>query len=99
MRQRWHPFCPLHADRLNLLLQVIARKLGYERDMVKHVAADENTDSVSTADLVIYGSFLDEHSFPDILLKAMCHGKPIVAPDLLSIKKYVSTLCKVIQLI
>lgn len=75
----------------NTIVEVIATKMGYEKDTVKHVAANENMDTViNTADLVIYGSFLDEHSFPDILLKAMCYGKPIVAPDLPAIKKYVS---------
>lgn len=83
-------FCSVHANGSNLLPQTIALKLGYPKEMVKHVAVDENTDTViSTADLVIYGSFLEEHSFPDILLKAMCFGKPIVAPDLLATRKYV----------
>lgn len=70
--------------------QIIALKLGYPKETVKHVAAERNTDAViNTADLVIYGSFLEEHSFPDILLKAMCSGKPIVAPDLAGTRKYV----------
>ncbi|KAK4382973.1 hypothetical protein Sango_2822700, partial [Sesamum angolense] len=72
-------------------VETIADKLGYRAGIVKHVAGDENTDTViSTADLVIYGSFLEEHSFPDILLKAMCFEKPIIAPDLPTIRKYVS---------
>lgn len=81
----------LYADGLNFLLQTIALKFEYPKDTVKHVPMDKNTDTViSTADLVIYGSFLDEHSFPDILLKAMCFEKPIVAPDLPATRKYVS---------
>ncbi|KAL0347757.1 UNVERIFIED_CONTAM: hypothetical protein Scaly_1791700 [Sesamum calycinum] len=71
-------------------VETIADKLGYRTGIVKHVAGDENTDTViSTADLVIYGSFLEEHSFPDTLLKAMCFEKPIIAPDLPTIRKYV----------
>lgn len=59
--------------------------------MVKHVAVDGDVDGVlSMTDLVIYGSFLEEPSFPEILIKAMSHGKPIVAPDLSNIRKYVS---------
>lgn len=72
-------------------MQTIARKLGYPKDMVKHVATDQNIDTViSRAELVVYGSFLEEHSFPGILLKAMCFEKPIVAPDLQGTRKYVS---------
>ncbi|KAL0339470.1 UNVERIFIED_CONTAM: hypothetical protein Sangu_1469100 [Sesamum angustifolium] len=72
-------------------VETIADKLGYRAGIVKHVAGDENTDTViSTADLVLYGSFLEEHSFPDILVKAMCFEKPIIAPDLPMIRKYVS---------
>ncbi|KAL6534773.1 hypothetical protein OROGR_013448 [Orobanche gracilis] len=56
-----------------------------------HVAVNENTDTViSSAGFVIYGSFLEEHSFPDFLLKAMCLEKPIIAPDLPTIRKYIS---------
>lgn len=47
---------------------------------------------LSISDLVIYGSFLEEQSFPEILVHSMCFGKPIIAPDLLMIKKYVSSL-------
>lgn len=61
--------------------------------MVKHVAPAEDTDkTLSVADLVIYASFREEQSFPITLLKAMCFGKPIVAPDLPMIKKYVRIL-------
>lgn len=57
---------------------------------MKHLAVDGDAGSVlSAADLVIYGSFLEEQSFPEILMKAMCIGKPIVAPDLSMIRKYV----------
>lgn len=58
---------------------------------MKHIAneAGEADNILAAADLVIYGSFLEEQSFPDILLKAMGFGKPIIAPDLSMIKKYV----------
>ncbi|KAL3624422.1 hypothetical protein CASFOL_031090 [Castilleja foliolosa] len=73
------------------IVETIALKLGYPKGTVKHVAVNENTDAViSSSDLVIYGSFLEEHSFPDILLKAMCLEKPIIAPDLPTIREYVS---------
>lgn len=57
---------------------------------MKHIAAEGDVDSVlNTADVVIYGSFLEEQTFPEILVKALCFRKPIIAPDLSNIRKYV----------
>ncbi|XP_042480684.1 uncharacterized protein LOC122061481 [Macadamia integrifolia] len=71
-------------------LEAIALNLGYPRGSVRHIGIDEDVNSfLSMADLVIYGSFLEEQSFPDILVQAMCFGKPIIAPDLSMIRKYV----------
>ncbi|KAM5555523.1 hypothetical protein ABKV19_023450 [Rosa sericea] len=71
-------------------VEAIAYNLKYPSGIVKHAAIDVDADNVlSTSHLVIYGSFLEEQSFPDILIKAMCLGKPIVAPDLSMISKYV----------
>lgn len=58
---------------------------------MKHIAIDvgEADNVLAAADIVIYGSFLEEQSFPDILIKAMSFGKLIIAPDLSIIKKYV----------
>lgn len=51
---------------------------------------DAEADNVLTAsDVVIYGSSVEEQSFPDILIKALCLEKPIIAPDLSIIRKYV----------
>ncbi|KAL0397960.1 UNVERIFIED_CONTAM: hypothetical protein Scaly_0244400 [Sesamum calycinum] len=71
-------------------VETIARTLKYPNETIKHVAVDDADTVLSTADLVIYGSFLEEHTFPDTLLKAMCFGKPIIAPDLPMIRKYVT---------
>ncbi|XP_043715599.1 uncharacterized protein LOC122663996 [Telopea speciosissima] len=71
-------------------MEAIALNLGYPRRSVKHIGIDEDGKRfLSTTDLVIYGSFLEEQSFPDILVQAMCFGKPIIAPDLSMIRKYV----------
>ncbi|KAL8499835.1 hypothetical protein ACS0TY_019722 [Phlomoides rotata] len=70
-------------------VEAIARNLKYPNGTVNHVAVDEEDALLSTADVVIYGSFNDEHSFPDILLKAMFLGKPVVGPDIPMIAKYV----------
>ncbi|KAK9102975.1 hypothetical protein Sjap_020229 [Stephania japonica] len=73
-----------------LAIEVITEKLGYPRGSVEHIGIDADSNSyLNIADLVIYGSFLEEQSFPDILIRAMCYGKPVVAPDLAVIKKYV----------
>ncbi|KAG8391895.1 hypothetical protein BUALT_Bualt01G0234500 [Buddleja alternifolia] len=79
------------ASNYSTVVETIALHLKYPNETVKHVVADEDADTVlSNADLVIYGSFLEEHTFPDILLKTMCLEKPIIAPDLPMVRKYVS---------
>ncbi|GMI66802.1 hypothetical protein like AT4G01210 [Hibiscus trionum] len=78
------------TSNYSLVVEKIALNLRYPSGEVKHVAVDGDVDSViSMTNLVIYGSFLEEPSFPEILIRAMSHGKPIVAPDLSSIRKYV----------
>ncbi|XP_039011965.1 uncharacterized protein LOC120141095 isoform X2 [Hibiscus syriacus] len=78
------------TSNYSMAVEKIALNLRYPRGVVKHVAVDGEVDSVlSVTDLVIYGSFLEEPSFPEILIKAMSYGKPIVAPDLSNIRKYV----------
>ncbi|XP_031111693.1 uncharacterized protein LOC116015682 isoform X2 [Ipomoea triloba] len=74
----------------SMVVETIALTLKFPKGMVMLVAQDEEKDSIlSISDIVIYSSLHEEQSFPDILLKAMCFGKPIVAPDLPIIKKYV----------
>ena len=76
---------------MSLFPQAIAVNLSYPRGTVKHFAVDDDVGSLlRAADLVIYGSFLEEQSFPEILVKAMSIGKPIITPDLSMIRKYVS---------
>ncbi|XVF73098.1 hypothetical protein PTKIN_Ptkin12aG0173900 [Pterospermum kingtungense] len=78
------------TSNYSMAVEGIALNLRYPSGVVKHVAVDEDVDSVlSMTDLVIYGSFLEEPSFPEILIKAMSLGKPIIAPDLPNIRKYV----------
>ncbi|KAM2647592.1 hypothetical protein TB1_000820 [Malus domestica] len=78
------------ASNYSLVVEAIAHSLKYPSGIVKHVAVDMDADNVlSMSDVVIYGSFLEEQSFPDILVKAMCLEKPIVAPDLSMIRKHV----------
>ncbi|KAL6311540.1 hypothetical protein AAG906_005020 [Vitis piasezkii] len=79
------------ANNYSVAVEAIALKLRYPKGVVKHIAIDvgEADNVLAAADIVIYGSFLEEQSFPDILIKAMSFGKPIIAPDLSIIKKYV----------
>ncbi|PSS24241.1 Phosphatidyl-myo-inositol mannosyltransferase [Actinidia chinensis var. chinensis] len=73
----------------SVVVETIAINLSYPRNFVRHAVEDDADNVLTMADLVIYGSFLEEQSFPDILMKAMCFGKPIIAPDLSVIRKYV----------
>ncbi|XP_010261435.1 PREDICTED: uncharacterized protein LOC104600272 [Nelumbo nucifera] len=78
------------ASNYSAAVEAIALNLGYPRGSMKHVGIDGDVNSfLSTADLVIYGSFLEEQSFPEILIRSMCFGKTIIAPDLAIIRKYV----------
>eukprot|EP00261_Vitis_vinifera_P040011 XP_019081254.1 PREDICTED: uncharacterized protein LOC100262009 isoform X2 [Vitis vinifera] len=78
------------ANNYSVAVEAIALKLRYPKGVVKHIAIDvgEADNVLAAADIVIYGSFLEEQSFPDILIKAMSFGKLIIAPDLSIIKKY-----------
>lgn len=74
-------------------LQAIAQNLNYPIGTVEHKAADGNVGRfLRIADLVIYGSLLEEKSFPQILVQAMCFGKPVIAPNLSMINKYVCSI-------
>ncbi|PIN26547.1 hypothetical protein CDL12_00683 [Handroanthus impetiginosus] len=79
------------TSNYSIAVETVARNLKYPNGTVKHAAVDEDADTIlRTADLVIYGSFLEEHTFPESLLKAMCFEKPIIAPDLPMIREHVS---------
>ncbi|GMH00463.1 hypothetical protein Nepgr_002302 [Nepenthes gracilis] len=74
----------------SLVVEAISRSLRYPVGLVKHLTGDANAYGIlRKAEIVIYGSFLEEESFPDILTKAMCLGKLVIAPNLSVIKKYV----------
>ncbi|KAH9625223.1 hypothetical protein KSS87_019919 [Heliosperma pusillum] len=71
-------------------VEAISASLDYPEGVVKHADRYANADSVlRKANLVIYGSFLEEQSFPDILIEAMSYEKLIIAPGLSMIRKYV----------
>ncbi|TKY64007.1 biosynthetic process [Spatholobus suberectus] len=78
------------TNNYSVALETMAHSLKYPRGVIEHIAGALNADSVlGTADVVIYGSFLEELSFPEILIKAMSFEKPIIAPNVPMIRKYV----------
>lgn len=70
-------------------LDVIALNVGFPRGAVEHVAAEYVDNLLGVASLVIYGSCLDEQSFPSVLVQAMSLEKLVIAPDLGMITKYI----------
>ncbi|XP_065024191.1 uncharacterized protein LOC135649596 [Musa acuminata AAA Group] len=71
-------------------LEAIARNVGFPSNIVENiVVAGDMNNFINIADIVIYGSFLEEQSFPSVLMQAMSLGKLIIAPDLDMISKYV----------
>ncbi|KAL8172514.1 hypothetical protein V2J09_024318 [Rumex salicifolius] len=71
-------------------VEAISAGLNYPKDIVKHVVGDASADIIlKKATIVIYGSLLEEQSFPDILTKALCYRKLILAPRLSMIEKFV----------
>ncbi|KAK1269792.1 hypothetical protein QJS04_geneDACA006975 [Acorus gramineus] len=74
----------------NISLEAIALNLGYPKGTMEQIIIDKDESSfLGIADIVVYGSFLEEQSFPAILIKAMGLGKLVIAPDLPIIRKYV----------
>ncbi|KAL5792306.1 hypothetical protein ACOSP7_000900 [Xanthoceras sorbifolium] len=78
------------TSNYSVAVEAIALNLNYPRGVVKHEAVSDDVDTVlRMADVVIYGSFLEELPFPEILTKALCLEKLIIAPDLSNIRNYV----------
>ncbi|EPS70431.1 hypothetical protein M569_04330 [Genlisea aurea] len=73
------------------VVETIVENLKYPNGTVEHVVGDENVDDIlRRSDVVLYGSFLEEHTFPEILRRAMHLEKPVVAPDLSVIRNCVA---------
>ena len=67
----------------------MASNVGFSKGAVEHVAVEDTDNLLGIANLVIYGSCLDEQSFPSVLVQAMILEKLVIAPDLGMITKYV----------
>ncbi|XP_020094017.1 uncharacterized protein LOC109714032 isoform X2 [Ananas comosus] len=78
------------TDDYGSAFQELATHMGFPDGSVRRYAMDGDVDTLlAMADIVLYGSFQEEPSFPSLLLRAMSFGAPILAPNLTIIKKYV----------
>lgn len=77
------------TDKHRMALEAIALNVGFPRGAVEHVAVEDTDNLLGIANLVIYGSCLDEQSFPSVLVQAMILEKLVIAPDLGMITKYI----------
>ncbi|XP_062205911.1 uncharacterized protein LOC133907830 [Phragmites australis] len=73
-----------------MALEAVALSAGFPRGAVEHVAAEDKDNLLGIADVVIYGSCLEEQSFPSLLVQAMSLEKLVIAPDLGIIRKYIN---------
>lgn len=75
-------------------MQAAARSAGFPSGAVGFISNFEaaSVHVLCISDIVIYGSFLEEQSFPGVLLQAMSLKRLIIAPDLPMISKYVFSL-------
>ncbi|KAM0908414.1 hypothetical protein ACQ4PT_015477 [Festuca glaucescens] len=77
------------TDKHRMALEAIALNVGFPRGAVEHVAVEDPDNLLGISNLVIYGSCLDEQSFPSVLVQAMILEKLVIAPDLGMITKYI----------
>ncbi|KAG0483133.1 hypothetical protein HPP92_011217 [Vanilla planifolia] len=78
------------SSTYSIALESIALNLGYPRGTVQQIGGNvDNNSFLVMADLIIYGSFLEEQSFPPVLVQAMSLGKLVIAPDLGIIEKHI----------
>jgi hypothetical protein len=75
-------------------LQAVAHSAGFPSGAVGYNSNFEEASVhvLSISDIVIYGSFLEEQSFPGVLIQAMSLKRLIIAPNLSMISKYVLPL-------
>lgn len=79
------------SDTYKSALETIASKFGYPEETVQLLTCgNDEINFLSVANIVIYGSFLEEQSFPPVLSQAMSLGKLVIAPDIDMIKKSVN---------
>ena len=71
-------------------MQQVASRLGLTQGFVSHHGLDGDANGVLImADIVLYGSSLEEQGFPPLIIRAMTFGIPVITPDFPIMKKYV----------
>ena len=81
----------MHMFNIFCQLQAAAHSAGFPNGAVGHISnlEEASVHVLSISDIVIYGSFLEEQSFPGVLIQAMSLERLIIAPNLSMISKYV----------
>ncbi|KAK3161319.1 hypothetical protein QOZ80_1BG0075630 [Eleusine coracana subsp. coracana] len=77
------------SEKYKMALEAVALNAGFPRGAVDHVTAEDKDSLLGVADLVIYGSSLEEQSFPSVLVQAMSLEKLVIVPDLRVIRKHI----------
>ncbi|KAK8949715.1 hypothetical protein KSP39_PZI005761 [Platanthera zijinensis] len=83
--------CGNTTDSFGSDFKELASRLGFPVGSMKHYGTDGDVNGIiMIADLVLYGSFQDEQSFPPLLVRAMSFEIPVIVPDFAAITKYVN---------
>ncbi|KAJ4797339.1 UDP-Glycosyltransferase superfamily protein [Rhynchospora pubera] len=79
------------TDAYKVAIEAAAHSAGFPDGVVGYISNFEEASLyvLSVSDVVIYGSFLEEQSFPSALIQAMSLKRLIIAPNLSMISKYI----------
>ncbi|XP_020588819.1 uncharacterized protein LOC110030446 [Phalaenopsis equestris] len=83
--------CGNTTDSFGSDFEKLASRMGFPLNSIKHYGMDGDVNGViMIADIVLYGSFQEEQTFPSLLVRAMSFQIPIIVPDFSIITKYVN---------
>nr|UYE91534.1 putative glycosyltransferase [Anoectochilus roxburghii] len=83
--------CGNTTDSFGYDFEELASRMGFPAGSIKHYGTDGDVNgAIMIADIVLYGSFQEEQSFPPLLVRAMTFQIPIIVPDFAPITKYVN---------
>ncbi|KAJ3681892.1 hypothetical protein LUZ60_014465 [Juncus effusus] len=69
----------------------LAKKMGFSDGSIRHYPLNHDVNALLLlSDIVLYGSFQEEHCFPPLLLRAMSFGVPVIAPNISQVTKHVT---------
>ncbi|XP_072963203.1 uncharacterized protein [Typha angustifolia] len=82
--------CGNSTDAYGSAFQELATHMGFPNGLVRHYSMEHDVNSLLLmANIVLYGSFQEEPTFPPLLLRAMSFEIPIIAPNLTVITRHV----------